>query len=178
MVAVLLPSTSRQRASDPARGPPVLSTVALRNQPLRVASGEPILVVENPRLVEAAAECRLPAAVLCTNGNPTIAPTEAINALHNSGAWLRYQGDFDGPGLAMTARAMGLGCTPFLMSSLEYGVAVAAAAAEGIGLPIDNRPVPETPWDPGLSRAFAQHRLIVHEERVMTQVLTAHAKSN
>lgn len=78
----------------------------------------------------------------------------------------------------MTARPVGLGCTPFLMSKLEYGVAVAAAAAAGVGLPVDDRPMPATPWDPGLSHAFAQHRLIVHEERVMTQVLTAHARSN
>ena len=155
-----------------------LSTVALRHEPLRVVSGEPILIVENPRLVEAAAELRLPAAVLCTNGNPTTAPTEAIAALRTCGARLRYHGDFDAPGLAMTARAAGFGCMPFLMSALEYCTALAAAAADGIGLPVDNRPAPATPWDPGLAGAFTRAGLIVHEERVMSQVLAAHAKSD
>lgn len=77
--------------------PMQLSVLALRASPLTVAPGTPVLVVDNPRLVEAAAEQRLAAAVLCTNGNPTTAPSLAIAQLRSCGARLRYHGDFDAP---------------------------------------------------------------------------------
>jgi len=100
------------RAMTAAGLPMQLSVLALRAWPLTVASGKPVLVVENPRLVEAAAQRRLAAAVLCTNGNPTTAPSLAIAALRSCGAQLRYHGDgdIDAPGLAMTGRARDAGC--------------------------------------------------------------------
>jgi uncharacterized protein (TIGR02679 family) len=152
-----------------------LSALALRAEPLRVAPATPVLVVENPRLVEAAAQRRLPAAVLCTNGNPTTAPSEAIGALGAAGALLRYHGDFDTPGLAIAARAHAAGCAPFAMTGDDYRAALAAAAADGVELPADPGPVPATPWDLGLGAAFAEHRRVVHQERVMDDVLAAHA---
>lgn len=81
-----------------------LSVLALRAPPPRVVTGTTVLVVENLRLVEVAAQRNLPAAVLCTHGNPTSAPTEAVAALRVAGAQLRYHGDFDASGLAMAAR--------------------------------------------------------------------------
>jgi uncharacterized protein (TIGR02679 family) len=149
--------------------------VALRRAPPRVDPGTVLLVVENPRLVEAAAERNLPAAVMCTNGNATTASLVAIEALLRAGARLRYHGDFDGPGLAMTARALDLGCAPFRMAATHYLAALSSAAADGVDLPHDRSPVPATPWDPGLAAAFTVHRLVVHEERVMDDVLDAHA---
>jgi uncharacterized protein (TIGR02679 family) len=163
------------RAMTAAGLPLHLSAVALRQAPPRVARGTPLLVVENPRLVESAALRRLPAGVLCTNGNATTAPTEAIGALHDAGARLRYHGDIDVPGLAMTGRAADLGCDPFRMAAPDYLAALAAAAEDGVTLPHDPAPVPPTPWDPDLAVAFAAHRLVVHEERVMDDVLDAHA---
>lgn len=152
-----------------------LSAVALRQAPLRVPPGTALLVVENPRLVEAAALRNLPVGVLCTNGNATTAPLEAIEALHRAGARLRYHGDFDVPGLAMTARAMNLGCVPFRMQAADYLTALESAVTDEVALPHDPSPVPATPWDPDLAVAFATHRLVVHEERVMDDVLDAHA---
>lgn len=152
-----------------------LSALALRAEPLRVAPATPVLVVENPRLVEAAAQRRLPAAVLCTNGNPTTAPSEAIGALRASGALLRYHGDFDTPGLAITGRVRAAGCAPFAMAARDYLAALAVAATDGVDLPPDLAPVPPTPWDPELGVVFARHRRVVHQERVMDDVLAAHA---
>lgn len=163
------------RAMTAAGLPVHLSTVALRQAPLRVAPGTPLLVVENPRLVENAALRRLPAGVLCTNGNATTAPIEAVGALRAAGARLRYHGDIDVPGLAMSSRAADLGCEPFQMTAGAYLTALAAAAEDGVPLPHDPAPVPPTPWDPDLAVAFAAHRLVVHEERVMDEVLDAHA---
>ncbi len=163
------------RAMTNAALPLHISVVALRDEPFRVPDGSPVLVVENPRLVETAATRRLPAAVICTNGNPTTAPTEAIAALRASAAELRYHGDFDTPGLAMAARARDMGCRPFRMSAQDYLSALAAAKADGVVLPEDAAPAPPTPWDAELSDTFALHRLVVHEERVMDQILQTHA---
>jgi uncharacterized protein (TIGR02679 family) len=169
------PVATAARIMTSAGLPLHLSTVALRRSPPQVAAGTALLVVENPRLVEAAAERNLPAGVLCTNGNATTASLEAVTALHRAGARLRYHGDFDGPGLAMTTRATSLGCVPFRMTATDYLAALAAAVAEGVVLPPDVSVVPATGWDPDLAAAFAAHRLVVHEERVMDDVLDAHA---
>lgn len=152
-----------------------LSVLALRASPLTVAAGTPVLVVENPRLVEAAAERRLEAAVICTNGNPTTAPSLAIAQLRSCRARLRYHGDVDAPGLAMTGRARDAGCEPFRMSAQDYHDALADALAAGVDLPRDPASAPPTPWDPALAIAFDEHRAVVHEERVMDDVLGAHA---
>lgn len=163
------------RAMRDAGLPLHLSTVALRAEPLRVPEGTRVLVVENPRLVEAAAQRRLPAAVMCTNGNPTTAPSECIAGLRSSGADLRYHGDFDTAGLAMAARAAASGCAPFLMSAKDYRAALVVASSNGVELPRDGGVTPATPWDAALATAFEASRLIVHEERVMDDVLASHA---
>jgi uncharacterized protein (TIGR02679 family) len=155
--------------------PTHLSVMALRASPLTVASGTPVLVVENPRLMEAAADHRLAAAVLCTNGNPTTAPGLAITQLWSCGARMRYHGDFDAAGLALAGRARDAGCQPFRMSAPDYYDALAQAAAAGVELPRDPASAPPTPWDPALASAFDEHHAIVHEERVMDDVLAAHA---
>lgn len=165
------------RAMTAAGLPLHLSVAALRAAaPLRVAAGTAVLVVENPRLVEAAAQHHLPAAVLCTNGNPTTAPSEAVAALGAAGAVLRYHGDFDAPGLAMAARAHAAGCVPFRMTAGDYREAVEAAAAAGVDLPREQAAPPPTLWDTALAVAFAESGgLVVHEERVMDDVLADHA---
>ena len=75
----------------------------------------------------------------------------------------------------MTGRATELGCAPFHMSARSYLTALAAAAKEEVPLPSDPAPIPPTPWDPDLAHAFAACRLVVHEERVMDEILDAHA---
>ncbi|WP_261553999.1 DUF2399 domain-containing protein [Frankia tisae] len=170
-------AASAARAMTAAGLPVHLTLLALRAAPIAVVAGTPVLVVENPRLVEAAARRRLPAAVLCTGGNPATAPSEAIARLRASGAELRYHGDFDAAGLAMTARALAAGCTPFHMSAADYTAALAAALAADVDLPRDPAPAPDTPWDPDLAAAFDGTRAIVHEERVMDEVLTAHGRA-
>jgi uncharacterized protein (TIGR02679 family) len=154
--------------------PTHLSVLALRASPLTVAAGTTVLVVENPRLVEAAAERRLVASVLCTNGNPTTAPSLAITQLGACRARMRYHGDFDAAGLVLASRAQNAGCEPFRMSATDYHDALAQASAAGVELPRDPAPAPPTPWDPALANAFDEHRAIVHEERVMDDVLAAH----
>jgi len=128
-------------------------------------------VVENPRVVEAAAQSRSPAAVVAANGNPSGAVRLLIRQLDAGGAHLRYHGDFDAAGLAICGRMHAIGCTPWRMTSGDYLAALDAADAEGVDLPTDEEPVPPTPWEPALQRVFDDHRRIVHEERLLPGLL-------
>ncbi len=112
--------------------------------------------------------------MICTNGNPTTAPNLAIAQLRASGAHLRYHGDLDAPGLAMAGRASHAGCAPFHMLAADYLAALADARTAGVELPRSAATAPPTPWDPALAVAFDEHRAVVHEERVMEEVLRAH----
>lgn len=62
-----------------------------------------------------------------------------------------------------------------LAEAADYLAALASAVPDGVALPHDRSPIPATPWDPGLAAAFTAHRLVVHQERVMDDVLDAHA---
>lgn len=148
-----------------------LSRFALTAHPVRVANGTDILVVENPRLVEAAAQMRAATPVISTNGQPASTVLLLFEQLQASRARLHYHGDFDSAGLAICARMMRLGLSPWRMSAADYKQALAAADADGAGLPTDpNSPGP-TPWDPELQAAFARERRIVHQERLLWTLL-------
>ena len=57
------------------------SLYALRLHPVAVQPGTLVLVVENPRLVEAAVERALPSCVVAGNGNPSAAVIELLTQL-------------------------------------------------------------------------------------------------
>jgi uncharacterized protein (TIGR02679 family) len=148
-----------------------LSQFALRRFPVEVARGAWILVAENPRVVEAAAQARSPVAVICANGNPSGAVHLLVEQLLVGGGALRYHGDFDAAGLAICARMVALGLKPWHMDATSYQRAIAAAAHAGEELPIDMSIVPPTQWDPDLHDLFARERRVVHEERVLNDIL-------
>jgi uncharacterized protein (TIGR02679 family) len=158
-------------ASTTAGLPYHVTQLAVTEHPVVLRPGSDILVVENPRLVEAAAQRRIPQPVIATNGNPSGAVLTLLTQLLGAGAVLHYHGDFDTAGLAICARLHDLGLVPWHMDAADYLAAVAEATAAGIALPEDQRPVPETPWDPALRMAFTQRRLVVHEERLLHEVL-------
>lgn len=148
-----------------------LSRLALRATPVTVPAGQDILVAENPRVVEAAAQGKSPLTVVALNGNPSGAAQLLLHQLLRSGAALRYHGDFDAAGLRICAAMHRLGLEPWAMGSAAYLGALAAAEAEGTSLPRDPHRSPPTPWDPGLQEAFDVDRRIVHEERLLRDVL-------
>lgn len=155
-----------------ALGIPIhLSQLALRSAPLELVAGADVLVVENPRVVEFAAQRRSAQAVVSTNGNPSTAVRTLLDLMIGAGAHLRYHGDFDAAGLAICGRLQALGLTPWHMDAVDYQRAVERARAEGVELPVDDRPVPHTPWDPALRELFAQTRRVVHEERLLAELL-------
>ena len=148
-----------------------VSLRALRQHQVEVAPGTPILVVENPSVVESAADASAVFGLVCTNGNPTSTVTELIDQLAASGADLRYHGDFDAAGIAICRRMRDRGCTPWMMSAADYRQAVQRAAARGVPLPHDSAAAGPTPWDPTLEAEFDGGRRIVHEEFVAAEFL-------
>lgn len=160
-------------AANDAGVPAHLTAMALRRRPVTVLPGSSVLVVENPRLVEAAAERDHPRPMICANGQPSTAVRLLVDQLVAGGAEVRYHGDFDAPGLAMCARMAGLGVIPWHMDAEDYVSAVADARARNVALPLDPAAPPTTPWSPQLQPAFDGTRLIVHEERLVDQLLRA-----
>ena len=148
-----------------------LTRAALRQYPIRVPAGTTVLVTENPRVVEAAATRRLASPVITTNGNPSAAVRLLLDQLLASKAILRYHGDFDTPGLAICARMQQLGLVPWRMTSDDYRAAVNAAVAAGVNLPLETRLPGSTPWDPSLAVALTEIGRIVHEERLLDELL-------
>lgn len=130
-----------------------------------------VLVCENPRVLEAAAE-RFGGAVpvVCTAGQPALVVVDVLRRLSDAGAVLHYHGDFDWPGIAIANRlAAEVRAVPWLMDAADYLAAVrrAPAAVELAGAPV------AAAWDPELAPAMEAHGVAVHEEAVVTEILTA-----
>ena len=149
-----------------------LSAMALRSYPVVVAAGTEVLVTENPRVVEAAAQRRSPRCVVSTNGNPSVAVRTLLGQLLRAGAAVRYHGDFDAAGLSICRRMMELGLVPWQMDATSYQQAVAVAVREQVDLPIDRTDPGPTPWDESLREVFQASGRVVHEERLIDELLS------
>ncbi len=173
-----VPATGSSMLAEMLRGaasgglPLHLSLMALRRDPVTVPAGTQVLVAENPRLVEAAAERSLNCCVAATNGNPTTAVTTLLQQLQGSGARLWYHGDFDAAGIAICRRMHDLGCRPWLMGARHYLAAIRRAENGGTRLERDAKGCGPTPWDTTLQEVFDTQPLIVHEEFVLDEVLS------
>ena len=152
-----------------------VSLLALYRHPVSVPASTPVLAVENPRLVEAAAERGLECCVVATNGNPTTAVTTLLEQLRTSGAAVWYHGDFDAAGIGICDRMHDSGCRPWMMDASDYRQAVRSAECNGVRLDRDTKDCGATPWDPALKVAFNEARLMVHEEFVLDEVLSEFA---
>ena len=148
-----------------------LSRMALSAHPAEVVAGAEVLVVENPRVVEAAAQARSLRSLVSANGSPSAATQLLVHQLVESGAGVLYHGDFDAAGLTLCARMVDLGVTPWRMTAEHYLSALHAADADDVDLPLDLSTPPPTPWDPALGEAFAIERRVVHEERLLAELI-------
>ena len=147
------------------RGDPVhLTEWHLRRLDLRVAG--PVLVVENPSVLEAFAVAGRGAAVACTSGWP--APV-AVSLLRRLGTPLAYHGDFDWPGVRIAGwLADQAEVIPWRMTAADYLSAPGGEPLVGVVAP--------TPWDPGLAEAMRERGTAVHQEQVVGSLLTAWAR--
>jgi uncharacterized protein (TIGR02679 family) len=166
------PLAEAVQTCDDLRIPFVVTRLALDSVGLRFAPGRDVLVVENPRVVERAAQLGSRQSVVCGNGNPSTTVSELITGLLASDVTVRYHGDFDAAGLEICARMHARGLKPWRMSTADYLEALRDADDAGVRLPLDGNRSGPTPWDPGLHDAFEQHRRVVHEERLLDRILS------
>lgn len=160
-------------AATRGRVPVHLTLMALREHDVVPISVSPVLVVENPRLVEAAAQRSLTSPVIATNGNPSTAVTTLIDSLLAREVEVRVHADWDIAGIGICRRLVERGCTPWKMDADDYDAAVAAARQSPGASPSATGPgeCGPTPWDPGLEARFATERIVVHEELLIDDLL-------
>ncbi|MGW9348647.1 TIGR02679 family protein [Nocardiopsis flavescens] len=134
-----------------------------------------VSVCENPAVLRTAAE-RLGAAcppLLCTEGWPAAAFHRLASAIRANGGRLRYHGDLDAAGVAMTRYAIARhAAEPWRMTAADYTSRVEDSFPELSGAAA----LGPTPGDPGLAEAMARHGRAVHEESVVDDPLRGPAR--
>ncbi|MCZ7528579.1 MAG: DUF2399 domain-containing protein [Acidimicrobiia bacterium] len=113
--------------------PLVLHLGAVVAEPFE-CGGADVFVCENPAVVEEAAIALGPAApaLVCVEGQLSVAAVRLLGMLAAGGARLRYHGDFGAGGLTIANRVVGeLGATPWRMATADYQVALAACRDRG-----------------------------------------------
>lgn len=150
-----------------------LSLRLLREHPIAIREKTPILVVENPSVVEAAMATRTSFGLVCTNGNPSTAVTDLLAQMAAAGAALSYHGDFDAEGISICRRMYERSCVPWMMDASDYLGAVERLDSSGASLQRDDRTCGATPWDRELAAEFDARRIIVHEECTAPEFLAA-----
>jgi len=85
-----------------------------------------------------------------------------------SGTVESYHGDFDWPGVAITAKIIDrYGARPWRMTAGDY---LSGVKAGGTAVALAGDPVP-TPWEPGLREAMRATGRAIYEETVADQLL-------
>ncbi len=131
-----------------------------------------VLVVENPSVLSLAlarlgGDCP---PLVCGSGWPNSAVLRLLGRLRDHGTTVLYHGDFDPEGLRICGYLQQHhGVVPWRMGAPDYRAAL--NHDEGAGVAIDPDRVPQTPWDPGLAAALAEHRQAVYEERLVDELL-------
>lgn len=141
----------------------------LREMPLPFR-GKLLYVCENPAVLRAAVAELGPssAPLVCTEGVPSLACDAVLRAAADSGAAIRWRGDFDWTGVRTTTRAIErYGATPWRMGLADYDGALKRGESE----PLRGPRVP-TPWDEDLSGLMSDHSRAVMEERLLPHLLT------
>jgi uncharacterized protein (TIGR02679 family) len=128
-----------------------------------------IFVCAGSALVRAAAddmgaECP---ALVCTEGEPSVAALRLLQAAASSGSTVHWHADFSWPGLRSTAMAIRqLKARPWHMDADDYQ----AGLADGGGAPLRGRPEPCT-WDPRLAELMQRAGRVISEDRVLDRLL-------
>jgi uncharacterized protein (TIGR02679 family) len=147
----------------------VLTLRQLRQPPRLLLAGSTVSVCENPVVVAEAAD-RLGTAgapLVCLGGQPGVAAMTLLRAIVQSGANLRYHGDFDWGGLRIGNVLFGrLPVVPWRFDAAAYR----SAAARGQGRPLAGEPA-VCSWDPELAAEMQRVGHAVEEERVLDDLL-------
>lgn len=162
---------ARQLRESAEEGEPRRITLReLSRAQLTFAPGSPLLVCENPAVVEAAADAagRRSRALVCVEGVPSTAALELLRRAAAAGARVRVHADFDWAGLRIAGQVISeTAGEPWRFWASDYEAALSGGAA---GPALAGRPAP-SPWDEGLAAAMAGAAVAVPEERVIGPLL-------
>ncbi|WP_159457214.1 DUF2399 domain-containing protein [Marinactinospora thermotolerans] len=134
-----------------------------RGLPALITPGTVVAVCENPLVLEYAARAGARCPLVCVGGQFSTLALDWLRLLAESGARLRYHGDFDWAGLHIATRVLRLpGARPWRMSAADHAAALA-------GLDPDRLPPlgpggAACPWDPALPEVMRAAGVVVEEE--------------
>ena len=137
--------------------------------PIRLAPAR-IFACENPAVLRRACAELGPACppLLCAEGQPSTAFHKLVRLAVAAGSELAYHGDFDWPGVAITAKVLDRhGARPWRMTAADY---LSGVRAGDTAVTLKGDPVP-TPWEPGLHEAMRATGRAIYEETVADQLL-------
>ena len=105
-------------------------------------------------------------ALVCTEGEPSVACARLLESAVSSGSAVRWHADFSWPGLRGTAAAIRrLHAEPWLMAASDYQAALTTGSD-----PLKGRAEP-SPWEPRLADLMRMTGRAAHEERVLPRLL-------
>ena len=137
--------------------------------PIRLAPAR-IFACENPAVLRRACAELGPMCppLLCAEGQPSTAFHKLVRLAVASGSELAYHGDFDWPGIAITAKVIDRhGARPWRMTAGDY---LSGVKAGDTAVALAGDPVP-TPWEPELREAMRATGRAIYEETVADQLL-------
>ncbi len=137
--------------------------------PIRLAPVR-IYGCENPAVLRRACAELGPACppLICAEGQPSTAFHTLVRTAVAAGGQLAYHGDFDWPGVAITAKVINRhGARPWRMTAADY---LSGVRAGDTAVTLAGDPVP-TPWEPGLGEAMRATGRAIYEETVADQLL-------
>jgi uncharacterized protein (TIGR02679 family) len=141
-----------------------LDTHPIRLHPAR------IFACENPAVLRRACAELGPACppLICAEGQPSTAFHKLARIAVAAGSDLAYHGDFDWPGVAITAKILARhGARPWRMTAGDY---LSGVKASDTSVALRGEPVP-TPWEPGLGETMRATGRAIYEEAVADQLL-------
>jgi uncharacterized protein (TIGR02679 family) len=129
-----------------------------------------IFACENPAVLRRACAELGPACppLLCAEGQPSTAFHTLARIAVAAGSELAYHGDFDWPGVAITAKIIDRhGARPWRMTAGDY---LSGVKAGDTAVALKGEPVP-TPWEPELRETMRATGRAIYEETVTDQLL-------
>jgi uncharacterized protein (TIGR02679 family) len=142
-----------------------------RRPPDWAVASRPILVCENPNLVAILADQLRTACppIVCVDGHLGAAQRTILKQLKESGADLRYHGDYDWPGISIANYVIAkYGAVPWHFSAADY--VAASKSGPRLAIPLIGRPVIAS-WDADLTAAMIKTGIKIEEEAIAERII-------
>ena len=147
---------------------PVAVTLGqLMRHPLQPAAVGPVLVVENPAVVSAAALAHHEMPLVATSGIPSVAALELVTQLRSAEVDVRAHGDFDAGGLTAVTQLTSVGAAPWRMDVADY-----RQAAERSTVGLEREPA-DVSWNPQLAPEIRRVGRVGFEEHLLDVLLAS-----